>query len=129
MSWICKWWQLYEDLLYRQVLVGYSLINGIIPAMTQQQNLLKEEGFFNVGVDLGFFEHTGVYRDWSIVHNENKSCKNSNDNSQTSDEKDQLAYKEMYLGIGYIFWSKLTAWKIDKQSNLCYKWQSKKVLV
>ena len=71
--------------------------------MTQQQILLKEEGFFNVGVDLGFFEHTGVYRDWSIVHNENKSCKNSNDNSQTSDEKDQLAYKEMYLGIGYIF--------------------------
>jgi hypothetical protein len=30
-----------------------------------------------------------------------------------------LAYKEMYLGLGYIFWSKLTAWKIDKQSNLC----------
>ena len=60
-------------------------------------------GFFNVGVDLGFFEHTGVYRDWSIIHNENKSCKNSNDNSQTSDEKDQLAYKEMYIGLGYIF--------------------------
>jgi hypothetical protein len=31
-----------------------------------------------------------------------------------------LAYKEMYLGLGYTFyWSKLTAWKFDKQSNLC----------
>ena len=53
-------------------MVGYSLINGIIPAMTQQQILLKEEGFFNVGVDLGLFELAGVYRVWSIVHNENK---------------------------------------------------------
>ena len=60
-------------------------------------------GFFNVGVDLGLFELTGVYRVWSIVHNVNKSCKNSKDNTQTSDDMDQLAYKEMYLGIGYIF--------------------------
>ena len=60
-------------------------------------------GFFNVGVDLGLFELTGVYRVWSIVHNVNKSCKNSKDNTQTSDDKDQLAYKEMYLGLGYIF--------------------------
>ena len=36
----------------------------------------------------------------------------------------------MYLGLGYIFWSKLTAWKIDKQSNLCYiMTQFKKVIV
>ena len=60
-------------------------------------------GFFNVGVDLGLFELTGGYRVWSIVHNVNKSCKNSKDNTQTSDDKDQLAYKEMYLGLGYIF--------------------------
>ena len=60
-------------------------------------------GFFNVGVDLGLFELTGVYRVWSIVHNVNKSCKNSKDNTQTSDDKDHLAYKEMYLGLGYIF--------------------------
>ena len=26
-------------------------------------------GFFNVGVDLGLFELTGVYRVWLIVHN------------------------------------------------------------
>ena len=71
--------------------------------MTQQQILLKEEGFFNVGVDLGLFELTGVYRVWSIVHNVNKSWKNSKDNTQTSDDKDQLAYKEMYLGLGYTF--------------------------
>ena len=32
-------------------------------------------GFLNVGVDLGLFELTGVYRVWSIVHNVNKSCK------------------------------------------------------
>ena len=57
-------------------------------------------GFFNVGVDLGLFELTGGYRVWSIVHNVNKSQKNSNANS---DDKDQLAYKEMYLGLGYIF--------------------------
>ncbi len=60
-------------------------------------------GFFNVGVDLGLFELTGVYRVWSIVHNVKKSCKNSKGNTQTSDDKDQLAYKEMYLGIGYFF--------------------------
>ena len=60
-------------------------------------------GFFNVGVDLGLFELTGVYRVWSIVHNVNKSWKNSNGNTQTSDDKNQLAYKEMYLGLGYIF--------------------------
>ena len=57
-------------------------------------------GFFNAGVDLGLFELTGGYRVWSIVHNVNKSQKNSNTNS---DDKDQLAYKEMYLGLGYIF--------------------------
>ena len=84
-------------------MVGYSLINGIIPAVTQQQILLKEEGFFNVGVHFVLFELTGVYRVWSIVHNVNKSCKNSKDNTQTSDDQDQLAYKEMYLGLGYIF--------------------------
>jgi len=33
----------YKVLLFRQGMVGYSLINGIIPAMTQQQILLKEE--------------------------------------------------------------------------------------
>ena len=77
-------------------------------------------GYINVGVYLGFFELTCVYRVWSIVHNVNKSCKNSKDNTQTSDDKNQLAYKEMYLGLGYIFWFKLTAWKFDKQSNLCY---------
>ena len=60
-------------------------------------------GFFNVGVDLGLFVLTGVYRVWSIVLNVNKSCKNSKDNTQTSNDKDQLAYKEMYLGLGYIF--------------------------
>jgi hypothetical protein len=60
-------------------------------------------GFFNAGVDLGLFELTGGYRVWSIVHNVNKSWKNSNGNTQTSDEKDHLAYKEMYLGLGYIF--------------------------
>ena len=86
-------------------MVGYSLINGIIPAMTQQQILLKEENNFNVGVDLGFFELSGIDWVWSIVYNVNKSCKNSKDNTQTSDDKDQLAYKEMYLGLGYFFWS------------------------
>ena len=89
-------------------MVGYSLINGIIPAMTQQQILLKEEGFFNVGVDLGLFELTGVYKVWSIVHNVNKSCKNSKDNTQSRDDKVQLAHKEMYLGLGCIFRSRLT---------------------
>ena len=71
-------------------MVGYSLINGIFPTMTQQQILLKEEVFFNVGVDLGLFELTGVYRVWSIVHNEYKSCKNSKQKTQNSDDKDQL---------------------------------------
>ena len=60
-------------------------------------------GFFNVGVQFGIFELTGGYRVWSIVHNVNKSWKNSNGNTQTSDDKNQLAYKEMYLGLGYIF--------------------------
>ena len=41
-------------------MVGDSLINGLITAMTQQQILLKEDGIFNVGVDLGLFELTGV---------------------------------------------------------------------
>ena len=74
-------------------------------------------GFLNVGVDLGLFELSGIDWVWSIVHNVNKFCKNSNDNSQTSDEKDQLAYKEMYLGIGYIFWSKLTSWKLTNNQT------------
>ena len=45
--------------------------------MTQQQILLKEENNFNVGVDLGLFELTGVYRVWSMVHNGNKTWNNS----------------------------------------------------
>jgi hypothetical protein len=60
-------------------------------------------GFFNVGVDLGLFELTGGYRVWSIVHNVNLSRTNSNGGTSTSDKKDHLAYKEMYLGLGYIF--------------------------
>ena len=60
-------------------------------------------GFFNVGVDLGLFELTGGYRVWSIVHNVNLSWKNSRGQTKTSDNKDHLAYKEMYLGLGYIF--------------------------
>ena len=38
-------------------------------------------GFFNVGVNLGGFELTGGYRVWSILHNVNKSCKNSKGNT------------------------------------------------
>jgi len=60
-------------------------------------------GFFNVGVDLGLFELTGGYRVWSIVHNVNLSWKNTKGQTKTSDAKDQFAYKEMYLGLGYIF--------------------------
>ena len=60
-------------------------------------------GFFNVGADLGLFELTGGYRVWSIVHNVNLSWKTKNGQTKTSDAKDQLAYKEMYLGLGYIF--------------------------
>jgi len=60
-------------------------------------------GFFNVGVNLGLFELTGGYRVWSIVHNVNLSWKNSKGQTKTSDDKDHLAYKEMYLGLGYIF--------------------------
>ena len=60
-------------------------------------------GFFNVGVDLGLFELTGGYRVWSIVHNVNLSWKDNKGRTKTSDEKNQLAYKEMYLGLGYIF--------------------------
>ena len=60
-------------------------------------------GFFNVGVDLGLFELTGGYRVWSIVHNVNLSWETANGQTKTSDAKDQLAYKEMYLGLGYIF--------------------------
>ena len=66
-------------------------------------------GDFNVGVDLGLFELTGGYRVWSIVHNVNLSWKNTKGQTKTSDDKDHLAYKEMYLGLGYIFLSKLTA--------------------
>ena len=60
-------------------------------------------GFFNVGVQFGIFELTGGYRVWSIVHNVNLSWKKSNGRTETSDDKDHLAYKEMYLGLGYIF--------------------------
>ena len=60
-------------------------------------------GFFNVGVDLGLFELTGGYRVWSIVHNVNLSWKDNKGRTKTSDEKNQLAYKEMYLGLGYKF--------------------------
>jgi len=60
-------------------------------------------GFFNVGGDLGLFELTGGYRVWSIVHNVNLSRIKSNGRTETSDNKDHLAYKEMYLGLGYIF--------------------------
>ena len=60
-------------------------------------------GFFNAGVDLGLFELTGGYRVWSIVHNVNLSWKDTRGRTKTSDEKDHLAYKEMYLGLGYIF--------------------------
>ena len=60
-------------------------------------------GFFNAGIDLGLFELTGGYRVWSIIHNVNKSWKNSKGNTVTSDDQNQLAYKEMYLGLGYIF--------------------------
>ena len=87
VSWICLLWQVYKILLFRHLLVGYSLINGIIPAMTQQQILLKEENNFNVGVDLELFELTDGYRVLSIVHNVNKSCKNSKDNTLISDDR------------------------------------------
>ena len=60
-------------------------------------------GFFNVGVQFGIFELTGGYRVWSIVHNVNLSWKNSRGQTKTSDNKDHVAYKEMYLGLGYIF--------------------------
>ena len=60
-------------------------------------------GFFNVGFQLGIFELIGGYRVWSIVYNINKSYKRTNGSTASSDEKGQLAYKEMYLGLGYIF--------------------------
>jgi len=60
-------------------------------------------GFFNAGIDLGLFELTGGYRVWSIVYNVNLSWKDNKGRTKTSDEKNQLAYKEMYLGLGYIF--------------------------
>ena len=60
-------------------------------------------GFFNAGVDLGLFELTGVYRVWSMVHNVNLSWEDNKGRTKTSDEKNQLAYKEMYLGLGYKF--------------------------
>lgn len=60
-------------------------------------------GFFNVGFQLGIFELVGGYRVWSVVYNVNKSWKRSNGSTTSSDEKGQLAYKEMYLGLGYIF--------------------------
>jgi hypothetical protein len=58
-------------------------------------------GFFNAGIDLGLFELTGGYRVWSIMHNVNLSRKTQKGKTQTSDDKGQLAYKEMYLGLGY----------------------------
>ena len=61
-------------------------------------------GFFNVGVDLGLFELTGGYRVWSILHNVNLSRIILNGKTQTSDNKAHLAYKEMYLGLGYTFY-------------------------
>ena len=61
------------------------------------------ELIFYVGVDLWLFELTGVYRVWSIVHNVNLSRITSKGKTQTGDDKDHLAYKEMYLGLGYIF--------------------------
>ena len=60
-------------------------------------------GFFNVGFQLGIFEIVGGYRVWSVVYNVNKSWERSNGSTTSSDEKGQLAYKEMYLGLGYIF--------------------------
>ena len=60
-------------------------------------------GFFNVGVDLGLFELTGGYRVWSIIHNVNTSMINNKGKTITSDEQGQFAYKEMYIGLGYIF--------------------------
>ena len=60
-------------------------------------------GFFNVGVNLGLFELTGGYRVWSIIHNVNLSRKTNKGKTQTSDNQGQFAYKEMYLGLGYIF--------------------------
>jgi len=60
-------------------------------------------GFFNVGVQFGIFELTGGYRVWSIVHNVNLSWEDNKGRTKTSDEKDHLAYKEMYIGLGYIF--------------------------
>jgi len=58
-------------------------------------------GFFNAGIDLGLFELTSGYRVWSIMHNVNLSRKTQKGKTQTSDDKGQLAYKEMYLGLGY----------------------------
>ena len=60
-------------------------------------------GFFNVGFQLGILELVGGYRVWSILYNINKSWYDSRNRAKSSDEKGQLAYKEMYLGIGYIF--------------------------
>ena len=60
-------------------------------------------GFFNAGIDLGLFELTGGYRVWSIIHNVNLSRNTQKGKTQTSDDKGQLAYKEMYLGLGYKF--------------------------
>ena len=60
-------------------------------------------GFFNVGVDLGLFELTGGYRVWSIIHNVNLYRIKPNGKTETSDDQGQFAYKEMYLGLGYIF--------------------------
>ena len=36
VSRICQWWQVYKILFFRQGMVGDSLINGLITAMTQQ---------------------------------------------------------------------------------------------
>ena len=60
-------------------------------------------GFFNAGINMGFLEFFTGYRVWSVAYTINKSWKRSNGSTTSSDEKGQLAYKEMYLGLGYIF--------------------------
>ena len=64
------------------------------PSYDTATNSSEGGGFLNVDVDLGLFELTGVYRVWSIVHNVDKSCKNSKDNTQTSDDRINLHKKK-----------------------------------
>ena len=51
------------------------------PSCDTTTNSSEGGRIFYVDVDLGLFERTGVYRVWSIVHNENKTWKNSKDNT------------------------------------------------